>query len=99
MTVQKALEALKENADQLQEVPSRILDQDDQDSLRALMSTYGEDEQQRSNQEWLRLIQAEDDPLEAAKLVLDWLEDKAQGSNRQANVAAAASDPYQSLTD
>jgi hypothetical protein len=99
MTALQALEALKDNEDRLQEVPSKILEQDSRDSLRALMSVYGEDEQQRSNHEWLELIRKENNPLDAARLILDWLDDKVQGSNRKANVAAAAEDPYQSLTD
>jgi hypothetical protein len=85
MTVLKALEALKDNVDKLHEVPFPLLEQENADSLRLLLrNRHGEEEvQNRSNDEWVDLIRQENDPLEAAKLVLDWVADKAQAWETQ----------------
>ncbi|HEY6154715.1 MAG TPA: hypothetical protein VIW07_13325 [Candidatus Udaeobacter sp.] len=81
MTVQSAIKALQENAEhQSYDVPTKIFEQSLEATANALMFTRYEDDccQYRSNQEWTDLIFKENDPLEAAKLVPDWLNDKAQ---------------------
>jgi hypothetical protein len=93
------LEALKENAEELQEVPSGLLEQSQPEVIKGLMSDAGEEYQERSNQEWLSLVQQEQDPLEASKLILDWVNDKAQAKNEMSETSDAASDPHQSLTE
>ena len=79
MTVEKAIEALQENAEYFSyDVPSTIFEQSVEDTMRALMSGGAEDHQQRTNEEWSKLVEEEGDPLEAVKLILDWINDKAQ---------------------
>ena len=99
MTVEKALEALKENWDQIQEVPDPFVQLPVGELVRVLMSPKTEELQQRSNQEWLELLKEEDEPLEAAKLVLDWFDDKVQAGVEQEGIWEARHDRYQSLTD
>jgi hypothetical protein len=65
-----------------------------EDTAIALMfSRSSEDYQHRTNEEWSKLLQEEDDPLEAAKLVLDWIDDKAQAGERQRGYEEEASVP------
>lgn len=79
MTVQKAIEALQENDENFSyDVPTKIFEQSTDETMRALAFAGAEEEyQQRSNEEWAELIRKENDPLEAAKLVLDWINNKA----------------------
>jgi hypothetical protein len=78
MTVQEALKGLVENDDRLHEVPEFLARLSHAESGRALMLKEPEDYQQRSNEEWVDLISEEDDSLEAAHLLIDWANDKAQ---------------------
>jgi hypothetical protein len=60
-------------------LPSKVFDQSPDGTIRGLMANGREENcQQRSNEEWLKLVQEENDPLEPAKLLLDWINDKAQ---------------------
>lgn len=98
MTVQKALEALRENAEELNAPPS-FLNENPSEAVRALMKSEMVQFQERTNEEWLRLIGEENNSKEAAKLILDWAADKTQASTEKSGTEEAASDPYQSLTE
>lgn len=80
MSVEEAIKALQENAEYLSyDVPTKIFEQSVDDTASALMSSRGEEDyQRRTNEEWSDLIGEEIDPLEAAKLLLDWIDDRAQ---------------------
>jgi hypothetical protein len=101
MTVQKAIEALQENAEYFSyDVPPKIFEQRVQDSANALMfSSSEEDYQRRTNEAWSELVLEEGDSLEAATLLLDWIADKAQARENWVEVQEALRDPNQSLTD
>jgi hypothetical protein len=90
MTVEEAIRALRENAEYLSyDVPPRIFEQSVNDTASALMCSCAEENyQRRTNEEWSELIKEEDDPLEAAKLVLDWIDDRAQAlTNSESDIA------------
>jgi hypothetical protein len=99
MTVEKALEALKEDEYQLHEIPEQFLQLPVGELVQMLMSPKTEELQRRSNEEWVDLIKEDSDPLEAAKLVLDWFDDKVQAGVEQEGIWEARHDRYQSLTD
>lgn len=99
MTVRESLAALVENDYQIHEVPSVLLTEPVGLLVRWLMSSQSEDYQERANQEWVELIAKENDSLEAAKLVIDWTNDKTQAAIHRAGVEEVLSDPYQSLTE
>ena len=99
MTVEKALEALKENEYQLHEIPEQVLQLPVSELVQMLMSPKTEELQRRSNEEWVDLIKEGSDPLEAAKLVLDWVNEKVQAGVEQEGIWEARHDRYQSLTD
>ena len=89
MNVAQAILALRENGDQLENtVPDMIpafLFASPIPALGQFFRQQGVDDlQYRSNQEWEDLISKEDDPLEAAKMLLDWLADKNQAAQREA---------------
>src|SRR6266566_2361058 len=68
MTVEEAIRALQENAECFSyDVPPKIFEQRVEDTAIALMfSRSSEDYQHRTNEAWSKLMQEEDDPLEAA---------------------------------
>jgi hypothetical protein len=85
MTVEEAIKALQENAECFSyDVPPKIFEQSAEDTASILMfsRTQGdrtqEDYQRRTNEEWSELVQEESDPLHVAKLLLDWINDRAQ---------------------
>jgi hypothetical protein len=93
MTVQKALEALAENYDYIQEVPAVLCQEEPSNALRWLMSKKPEDFQNRANEEWVNLIQEENEPVQGAYLLIDWVNDKAQAWERQRRDEEEASVP------
>lgn len=92
MNVPKALEALIENQEQLNP-PEMLCRQTPGQNVQALMDSQNEDLQQRTNAEWKALVEQESDPLEAAKLILDWLQDKVNARIKQEGYAEEASAP------
>lgn len=81
MNVPQALEALIENQEQL-DPPAILCRQSPGESLAALMQAEHEEMQARTNQEWRELISEESDPMQAARLILEWISDKAQARER-----------------
>jgi hypothetical protein len=87
MTVEESIRALQEKAEYFSyDVPPKIFEQSVEDTASTLMfSRAEEDYQRRTNEEW---SEEEDDPLEAAKLVLDWIDDRAQAlTNSKCDIA------------
>lgn len=97
MTVEQAIQALKDNDDKIADLlPAILFEQTPEETASALRSSRvekhryvaaqswvepnQENYQNRSNEEWEQLVAEEDDPLEAASLVWEWIQDKTQAS-------------------
>jgi hypothetical protein len=88
----EAIHCLRENEEKLpDEIPAWLFS-DVRKVVKELRRQDWEELQQRSNQGWEDLISEESDPLEAAKLLLDWLADqtraleKHRGYQEEANL-------------
>lgn len=80
MNVVEAIEALRENAEYLHEpVPMTIFRQTPEETQEALgYPNPTEDLQARDDQEWRDLIGQETDEMEAALVLMCWINDRAQ---------------------
>ncbi len=84
MNVVQAIQALREHSDQLQDpLPEALFRREIPALVESLRDMEVEELQHRSTQEWEDLLAEESDPLEAAKLVLDWIADKAQARQKE----------------
>lgn len=79
MNVAQAIQALREHSDQVQDpIAPYLLERPVGSVVKWLRAPELEPWQERSNQEWESLISEENEPVEAAKLLLDWWEDQHQ---------------------
>ena len=94
MNVAQAAKALKDHSDQIQDpIPEMFLTSSIPAVVTWMLGAHLEDRQARSNQEWEELLKAENDPVEAAKLLLGWFADQAQAEEKMAGEAEEASAP------
>ena len=80
-------------------IPAHLLEQTPETILEALrFPTKAQSYQDRSDQEWANLIQAEHDPIQGALLMMDWIEDRGQALTELDGVTEVHQ-AHQSLTE